>query len=348
MTLVIMTHRLFRATKFLIPKTHIMRMKRLFLAGCLVILASCSSPSPQLPPLKIAVLSAWPTYEVIFIAQERGLFAQYGVSVIPVPTSEYVGGLKLYRENKVDALFTGLTDVIILESEGIATRFVYATDYSQSGDVIVGQPILDRLSDLKGKRVSFEGFNTFSHLLVLKLLEKAGLREGDFQAANVDNLNVLEALENGKIEAGHIYGTAIPTALAKGYKILGTVGDVYHLMIEGLVVNNKIVKTRPAEIQSVVKALIEAMAWFQQFPEEGFRLIAKHNGASEKELADIFMGLHILNLAENHEAFKPNGILLKGGKEIADFFHQRGILLNPPDLNIILDDQFINNLVDKP
>jgi ABC-type nitrate/sulfonate/bicarbonate transport system substrate-binding protein len=325
-----------------------MRKRQLVLLGpLLTILVNCSSPSPPSPPLKIAVLSVWPTYETIFIAQDRGLFAKYGVSVTPVPVAEYMEGLKLYKENQVDATFLVFADAIILAGEGMFTRFVYATDYSEN-DVIMGQPTLNGLSDLKGKKVSFEGFNTFSHLLVLKLLEKAGIQEGEFQSAAIDNVKVLNALETGKIVAGHVYGAVIPAALAKGYKILGKVGDIYYLMVEGLAVKTDIMNSRHEEVQGVVKALLEAMAWFQQFPIEGVRIIAKHNGASETELANIFKGLHILTLKENQKAFKPDGLLFKGGKEISEFFHQKGTLAKVPDLNVLIDGQFLNIGGDKP
>ncbi len=322
-----------------------MNIGKLLFGLLLVGLTSCS---PLPPPLKIAVLLGWPTYEVIFIAQEQGLFAKYGVSVTPVPVAEYMSGLKLYKENKVEAAFMVIPDAITIAAEGVPTRFVYATDYSEEGDVIVGQPTLKSLNDLQGKKISFEGFNSFSHLLVLKLMEKAGLQEDDFQVANVDNIRVLEALDTGKIEAGHVYGAVITEALAKGYKILGTVGDVYHLMIEGLVVNAEVVKTRRTEVQGVVKALTEAMDWWQRFPEAGFRIIAKYDGTSKpEELATIVKGVHILTLAENRDAFKPNGSLFKGGQEITEFFLQRGTLFKPLELNTIFDDQFVNVSEDK-
>lgn len=310
----------------------------------LILLVSCSKSPPQNSPLKIAVLSVWPTYEMVFIAQDKGLFAKHGVPVTLVPVADYVDGLELYKENKVDATFMVLTDAVILQAEGIATRFVYTTSYSDSGDVIMGQPTLKSLSDLQGKKVSFEGFNTFSHLMVLKLLERVGLQEGDFQVASVDNTNVLNALETKQIEAGHAYGTVIPEALAKGYKILEIAGNIPHLMVEGLVVNGCVVTTRSADVQKVVKALAEAIDWFQHFPEEGFRIIAKHNGATAAELATILKRMRVFTLEENREAFKHTGILFKGGKEISDFFHQKGTLFNPPDLDTLIDGQFINNL----
>ena len=323
--------------------------QKLFLALLFVVVGSCSAPSPQILPLKIAVLSTWPSFSVIFIAQDRGLFAKYGVSVLPVPVIEYMDWIKLYKENQVDGAYIGgLADTIALETEGFSPRFIYASDYSETSDAIVGNPTLNSLSELKGEKVSFDGFNSFSHILVLKLLEKAGIHEGEFQAANIPALKVLEALETGKIQAGHTYGHSVVDALAKGYKILGVAGDIPHLVTEGLVVNANVVDTRHEEVQNMVKALVEAMDFLQHSPEEGLRIIAKHSHIPETELASILKGVHVLNLKGNQEIFKQDGILCKGGKEIADFLHQKGVLLNAPDFNKIIDGQFINAIGNEP
>jgi NitT/TauT family transport system substrate-binding protein len=235
----------------------------------LLILSGCSPPSSESPPLRIGIYTVWPTSGIAFIAQEHGLFAKYEVPVTLVSTPDYLETGKLYQENKVDITDATLIDAIVFHAMGKATNFIYAIDYSETADVIVGQPTLNNLTDLKGKKVSFEGFNSFSHLLVLKLLEQAGLKEGDFQTANIGVFDVIGALETGEIDAGHVYGRTIPDALAKGYKILGKAGDFPYLITDGFAVNADILKTRSQDVQGVVNALTEATDWFVQFPEEG-------------------------------------------------------------------------------
>jgi len=38
---------------------------------------------------------------------------------------------------------------------------------------------------------------------------------------------------------------------------------------------------------------------------------------------------------------KKGGPLFEGGKEIIDFFYQKGVLVKIPDLNAVIDDQFV-------
>ncbi len=325
-------------------------MKKLLLIFLLTITVSCSAP-PAAPPLKIGIISIWSTFGAAFIAQEKGLFAKQGVQVILVPAagnSGYMDNLKSYKEGKIDATFMMLSDAIMLEAEGIATQIIYATDYSDNSDIIVGQPFLNSLSDLKGKKVSFEGFNTFSHLLVLKLLEQAGVREGEFEATKINYAEVPEALTTNQIQAGHVYGAAATETLTKGFKRLGKAGDIPQLMIKGLMVNAQVVNTRHEELQKVVNALVEAMDFLQHSPEEGLNIIAKHTAASFAELEANLKGLHVFGLQENRDVFKKDGRLFKGGQEIIDFFYQKGVLVKIPDLNKIVDGQFVTAAVKHP
>lgn len=118
---------------------------RKFLFISLVSLIQCTDPPPLTDPLKIAVLTTWPGYNVVFIAQEKGFFTKHGVEVTLVPRTDYSYSLQDYREGRVDGAFMVLSDAIICDAENIPTNLIYATDYSTTGDLIVGQPDLNSL-----------------------------------------------------------------------------------------------------------------------------------------------------------------------------------------------------------
>lgn len=317
--------------------------QKLCLILTLILLVSCSKPPAPAPfTLNIGVFSSWMTSAIIFLAQERGFFAKHGIQIHLSPATEYQELVELYRKGKIDVSFMILTDAIIFEYEGIPTRLIYITDHSEGADVIMAQPNINNLSELKGKKISIEGFNTFSHLLVLKLLEQAGLKEGDFQVSTFRTNQVLDALESHQIDAGHTYNPYISKVLAHGYKVVANTDSILYLMAEGFAANAQVVQEHPQEIQKLVAALVETIAWWQRFPEESIRIIAKVSGVSEAELQETAHHLRVLNLAENKKLFEPSSTLFKGSKEIGDFLYQKGVLSKIPDLNTIIDAQFIN------
>lgn len=311
----------------------------LFFIGITVSLLSCSSP--PLPPFRIMIQTSWPTYGAMYIAQEKGFFAKHGVEVTLNHEPGYVQNLNSYKEGKVDATFTMLADTILLNAEGVPSRFVYAVDYSDTGDMIIAHPQIKSLEDLKGKKVSIDGFYTFSHLMVLKLLKNHGINEGEFEMVNiVEPEKVLAALESGEIQAGHMYGLSINKAFEKGYKMIAKAGDVPHLMIEGLTVNAEVIKARPQQVQGVVSALAEAMNYLQRHSDEGLEIIARSVGLSKPELEVTFRRIHVLIPAENPQLFTANSHLFRGGQEIIDFFYQKGMLVKIPEVQDTIDGQF--------
>jgi len=200
---------------------------------------------------------------------------------------------------------------------------------------------LNHLSELRGKTLSFEGFNTFSHLFVVMMLEQAGIHEGEFKAVNLESTQVLTALKSGEIDAGHIYEPYSSRAIAQGFKILAKAGDIPNIITDVLILQAEVVKNHPQAVQGVVNALVEARNWLETHPKEAFTLMARAAGTSIAEMETGFKTLHALNLTDNLEAFKPGGTLFTIGQRSIDFYEQKGQLRQKVSLKEIINDQFV-------
>jgi NitT/TauT family transport system substrate-binding protein len=308
---------------------------------------SCTEPPPPIEPIKLAVQTVWPSYGTAFIAQEKGLFAKYGVQVEFVTNEGYVENLTAYKTKDVDGTFTVFADAIMLDAEGISSRVVYVTEHSDTADLIVGNPNLKSLKDLKDKTISFHGFNTFSHLFVIKSLERVGIQEGEFKIANMTDEKVIQALDNGEIDAAHVWEPIASQAQAKGYKILAKGGDIPNLMVGVLIFKASVVEKRPEAVQSVVNAINEAMHILRDTPDVGIPIIAKYSSLSEAEVAATLKELHLFTLAENKEILQQNGRLFKAGVEIADFFLQKGGIVRIPKVDKLIDNRFVETIQTK-
>ncbi len=298
-----------------------------------------NAPVPQ-TPLKIGI-NVWPGYAHAFIAQEKGFFQKQGVTVELVLKSEITDVTQLYNKGELDGLFNVFTDIIMLDAIGLPTRVVYVADYSDTGDVIIGRSEFDSLRDLNGKTLSFEGIGTFSQMFVLSLLEKAGIQEGEFQAANLPAHKVLEALNTGKIDAGHTWEPTTSQALEKGYKILGKAGDIPGLITDVLAFHANVIKERPDDVRRVVKAVLEARDFLYAHPDEALTIMAQAEGMSKAEMEMGVKGVYHPDLSENIAAMQPGGTLFKSGQKTAEFYMKNGQLFRIPDFETIIDAQFI-------
>lgn len=317
-------------------------MKHIALAWFIVFLTACTSSTPETEkkPLNISI-NLWPGYAYAFVAQEKGFFEKYGVNVNLQYQTDYEEALKLYEMGEAEGIFLASTDVFSLNVKGIPTQIVYVADYSDSADVVIGLPEYQNLSDLKDKTVSFEGVGTFSQLLVFKLMEKAGLQEGEFKTANILASQVVEALDSGQIQAGHTWEPQVTEALQKGYKILGKAGDVPGVVLDVLSFHTDTIEQRPEDVQAVVNALVEAYQFVQTHYDEAISIMAKAEGISEAEMSQGVQQLHLLPLEENIAAMQANGTMFQSGQITIDFFMQKGQFIIQPDLNAVINAQFI-------
>ena len=307
--------------------------------------ASCSKTKKK-RAIKISI-NIWPGYAHAFIAQEKGLFEKNGVEVELVLKKDITESAELYKHDEVDGFFDVFADVIVIDSEGVPTTVVYVADYSDTGDVIIGRGEFSSLAEMKGKTVSFEGVNTFSHMFVLKALEKAGLRESEVRFENIPAHDVLTALEEGKVDAGHTWEPTKSQALKKGYKILGKAGDVPGIITDVLAFNAEIIKERPDDIQRIVKSMLEARDFVYTNRDEALEIMSKAEGVGKEEMDRGINGVHQPDLKENIKAMrksKKTTSLYGSGECIAEFYLNRGQLSHVPNFDEIIEAKFVNEL----
>ncbi|HIJ82871.1 MAG TPA: ABC transporter substrate-binding protein [Magnetococcales bacterium] len=300
-------------------------------------------------PLRVAI-NPWPGSAHIFIAEKMGYFTKNGVAVQIRLTRSQEDSSAIYKNGEVDGLGDVLSNTIVYGSEGVPTRVVYVADYSQSGDCIIAKPKFTSLADLKGGRVAFEGINSFSQLYVLKALETQGLDESMVRFEMVSSQDVLAALEEDRIDAGHTWEPTTSRALAKGYRILSSAGDIPGIITDVYAFHNRIVDQRPQAIQAFVKSMVEARIYVGTHREESLAIMAQATGMSVAEMNNGLAGVVPLDLKANIQALTPgdNSLSLhNSGEFIIQFLLKRGQLRIVPELNRLLDVQFVRALSSK-
>lgn len=304
-------------------------------------------------PIKLG-LNVWATDFLPFIAQEKGFFEKNNVNVQLTLVRDYLKMIDGYYSDQFDGIMGVYADVIFQHSQGTDSKVVFVVDYSDTADAIVGKRNGSdttvnftnySLAEVKGKKIGVQGINSFSHLFILKALEKVGLNEGDVEFVDVPAQNVTGALEKGQIIAGHTYEPYTSEALKKGYKILFTAGTIPGLINTVLAFRSDVVEERPQDIQAIVKSLVEAEDYYASHKAEALKIMSLKSGISESEIVSGFDGIHMLSLSDNinkamNSKSNNTASLYVTGNEISNFFVNRGQLSDPPDIANIIDPVF--------
>ena len=171
----------------------------------------------------------WP----IWAAQEKGFFAREGIEVKLTPTPNSVFQLTNLIEGGFDIGMTAIDNVIAYqEGQGEApvtgSPDLFAFMGGDNGFLrLVVQPEIASYADLRGRELSVDALTTGYAFVLREMLERGGLKEGDYTLARAGGvLQRFEALKEKKHAGTLLLSPFEILAEALGLRRLGNAVDV--------------------------------------------------------------------------------------------------------------------------
>jgi NitT/TauT family transport system substrate-binding protein len=281
-------------------------------------------PKVAKPPLRIA-FSDWPGWTAFEIGIRKGWFKEAGVDT-DFEWFEYTPSMEAFSAGKVDAVMMTMGDALVTGAPGARSIAILITDFSNGNDMIVAKPGIDGLKGLKGKKVGLE-VGLVEHLLLLKGLEKAGLKETDVKVVNVATHETAQSLASKDVDAIGAWQPNSGQALkaVAGSKAVFTSADAPGLIYDLLNVNPKSLAERRGDWVSVVKVW-NRIVKFVMDPankDEAVKMMAARAGVPADEYARFLPGTRFLSPEEALVRFeKKDGLeSLYGSGKVADDFN---------------------------
>jgi len=288
--------------------------------------------------------SAWPGWFPWQVAADQGLFAKNGVDVEVKYFENYTDSLNALSTGNIDANSQTLNDTISSVAGGAKERIVLVNDNSTGNDQIIAREGIASVADLKGKTVAAEE-GTVDHYLLLLALQKAGLGPADVKFTPLATDAAAAAFVAGRVDAVGVFAPFTTTALERqGSKAIATSKDFPGAIPDHLVVNPSLIQDRPDDVQALVKTWFDTVEWIRTNRDQAIAIMAKRAGVSPTDYATYDAGTTIFTLENNLEAFTPGSTdahLDYQGRKITDFLLQTKLIDTKPDLEGLLDDQFV-------
>lgn len=299
------------------------RIFRRFTGVALVTLLACVSASAA--PLKIAY-SDWPGWTAFAIAAEKGWYKEAGVDV-ELLWFEYGPSMDAFTAGKVDAVMVTNGDALVVGANGAKNTMILVTDYSNGNDMIVAQPGVKSLKDLKGKKIGVEvGF--VDHLLLLNGLKKAGMTEADVELVNTPTNQAPQVLASGQVAAVAAWQPNSGAALkaVAGSTPVYTSADEPGLIYDTVTVSPQSLGQHRADWVKFVKVWDKIVSYLAdpKTRDDGIKIMAARAGVEPADYAAFMSGTKLLTLSEGAKAIaaKSEGFdSVHGSAKIADTFN---------------------------
>jgi NitT/TauT family transport system substrate-binding protein len=288
--------------------------------------ASASQPASvaKKKPLVIAY-SDWPGWVAWDIAIQKGWFKEAGVEV-DFRWFEYVPSMEAYSAKKVDAVCVTNGDALVTGSSGARSITILLNDFSNGNDMLIARPGIEKVEQLKGKKVGVEvGF--VSHLFLMNALQTAGLTDKDVTLVNVPTDQTPQTLKSGQVDAIAAWqphsGSALK--LVSGAKPIFTSANLPGIIYDVLAVSPTSLSERRDDWKKVIavwQRITQFMKDEKNLPEVT-KIMAARVGLTPEEYGKLLGGTYILDLAENAKRFEkgPGLDSIWGSNELVNKFN---------------------------
>jgi ABC-type nitrate/sulfonate/bicarbonate transport system substrate-binding protein len=171
---------------------------------------------------------------VHFVGDEKGFYRAEGIEVALTPTPNSVFQITEFVKGTFDIASTAIDNIVAYtEGQGAAKldrepdMFVFMGGAQIELPFVVA-PGIESYADLKGKTLALDALSTGFAFILYKMLERGGLKEGDFKFVSVGGTDKRWAsLEAGEHAGALLNDPFTHFALAKGFRIMESNLDLF-------------------------------------------------------------------------------------------------------------------------
>ncbi|RME33235.1 MAG: hypothetical protein D6786_08240 [Gammaproteobacteria bacterium] len=308
---------------------------RLSFILCLLLLYACSPP-PQ--PLRVAAIP-WPGYEALFLARAQGHLDPFAVHLVEMESATSV--LHELRNGTVDAAALTLDETLSAIAQGVPLAVVLVLDISDGADALLARPGIERLDELRGRKVGVET-SALGALMLQSALEAGGLKPSDVVVVPLTVDSHERAFERGEIDAVVTFEPVRSRLLRAGARLLFDSRQIPGRIIDVLAVRTDRVADHATALEHLLRAWFRALAFQRNHPERAARLMQPRLRLEVEAILAAFDGIEQPDAAANRSLLSGSPAPLdERARELARFMAAHGLLptdFSPPPLAI---DRFL-------
>jgi NitT/TauT family transport system substrate-binding protein len=292
--------------------------------------------------------STWVGYGPLYIARDEGIFKKNGVDVNLILMEDPKERFPAMMADRIQMIASTVDTALLYMKKPTDFQYVVAIDDSHGGDGIVAKKDITSITDLKGKRVAVDD-GSVSDFYLNVLLTKAGLKESDLQTVNMTAADAGSAFVAGRVDAAVTWEPWLSRGKATNFgHLLTDSSEAPGLITDVLIAKTDWVNAHQKEVAAIVKSWYEAVAFYEQHPDEALPIMAKGVGGwlkDPKAFKATLSGIKFYDESANKAFFgtadKP-GPLTNTVQQAIDIWGSHGRLQVKPTPADLINYSFVN------
>ena len=199
----------------------------------------------------------------IFVARDAGLFKKHGLDVEliqmagPIPIAALSAG-------EIDYL-TSFSIGLVAAGQGAPLKGVMII-LRKPPFFVVSDPAIQRVNDLVGKRFAVDRIGSLQHLVSRLLVKHKGIDPEKIAFTQTGSVsNTVTSLGQGAVSAALLSGPHNVIMSQKGFRQIAAADELpMQFPTSGLVVHENKIRTDPGRIKTVIRAILETLAFSQK------------------------------------------------------------------------------------
>jgi len=323
-----------------------MQIKKLIAVATLL---SASFSASAATPLKIA-LTTWIGYSPFYVAEGKDFYKKHDLKVTLQTFSDPAMLPSAMTSKAVDGALMTYDQVIGAAAQGQTFKVVMPIDYSNGGDAVLADMSINKITDLKGKKVAYAPLSP-SDFLISYALKVNGMTDKDISPVNMTPEAIPSAMASGAVPAGTTYEPNVSQILAmdggKKFHVIYSSREAPGLIADVLVFDEAHINKNGKEITALIKAYLDGLAYMKAKPEEAAAIIGKAIGVSGKEVLEQLGGVYNIPFKEMQKPFakgKDTKSYFVSGEVINEILLKSGQIKKAVAISSTLDDRFVKAL----
>jgi NitT/TauT family transport system substrate-binding protein len=289
---------------------------------------------------KVAIgISGWTGFAPLTLAKEAGIFKKNGVDVTIRKIPQKDRHLAI-ASGDVQCAATTVETYVVWNANGVPITQVVQLDKSYGADGLAVRNSIAKIADLKGKTVGVDAPGTSPYFGLAWILKKNGLSIKDVTVATMSPQAAAQAFVAGQNDAAMTYEPYISSVRDKpdAGKIIATTLD-YPMVMDTFGCTPKFIKDNPKAVKAMVDSYFEALEMIKKDPAKSNEIMGADVKQTGEQFAKSAAYLRWQDKAANQQFF--NGPIQAFSKDAADLLLEVGIIKAIPDVNTLVDTQFI-------